>query len=236
LGGLCSSGVCSRSLSATVNPLARRRSGEPASAVEAPEGLRAIGVPVTVPQRCRFEGTLRASCGVARRSCRLFVRRRGPVPHPKAFVRVSSSGRGGGAALGGRRREGCAEREQHVSTQRRLISPWTVLWRDARAHTNAYGSWRSSAMTFLEQCDRFLEITRGRPSDTWCVSHGDWHRGHLALGEGFGRGFAPAAEAVDGRREHRVVDLPRLRSENARHLELTCGAGRRALSGLRRAA
>jgi hypothetical protein len=91
-------------------------------------------------------------------------------------------------------------------------------------------------MAFLEQCDRFLEITRGRPSDTLCVSHGGWRRGHLALGEGFGRGFAPAAGVVDGRRDDRVVDLPRLRAEKSRHLELVGGGGRRALSGLRRAA
>jgi hypothetical protein len=91
-------------------------------------------------------------------------------------------------------------------------------------------------MTFLEQCDRFLEITRGRPSDTLCMSHGGWHRDHLAVDDGFGRGFAPAAEAVDRRRDDRVVDLPRLKAENSRHLELIDGAGRRALSGLRRAA
>ena len=56
-------------------------------------------------------------------------------------------------------------------------------------------------MTFLEQCDRFLDITRNRPLDTLCTSHDRWHHDGLAAGGDFGRAFVPAAEAIDRRRK-----------------------------------
>ena len=42
-------------------------------------------------------------------------------------------------------------------------------------------------MTFLEQCDRFLDITRNRPLDTLCTSHDRWHHEDLPAGDDFGR-------------------------------------------------
>lgn len=91
-------------------------------------------------------------------------------------------------------------------------------------------------MTFLEQCDRFLDITRNRPLDTLCTSHDRWHYEGLPAGGDFGRAFVPAAETIDRRRNHRVMDLPRLKPEKSRHIGLTDGGEGRALSQLRRAA